>query len=282
MLTVETIKLLQQNESLLQASLELNSAFNSGRGIFAVPNDIGITDLESKLPRRRRARGLMQTSTFDAFKAYVEGHREDGACVFVSEEDMTASAVLNLGTPDAPGHADQRANLKLVSTAAFKALRDFTNHIRGDRPRTQVELAEFMEDWAGFFAFRDEAGAFLNPGAVIASVRRITIESAKKVETSAQQLSASQSTFDSIKATGAGDSLPTGITFTCESYRGLASRHFDLRLSVIAGEKAPGFLLRVVNPERHAEEMANEFKERINGLFGGALPVLVGEYAPGK
>jgi len=281
MLTVETLKLLQQYESLNRTSFELGKAMTD-RGILAVPNDIGITDLESKLPNRRRARGLMQTSTFDAFKGYVEAHREDGACIFVSENDMTASAVLNLGTPEAPGHADQRANLKLIPTVAFNVLVTFTSALLHGRPKTQVEVAEFMEDWTDYFAFKSESGVYLSPASVIASIRRITIESAKKVETSAQQLSASQSTFDSIKATGAGDALPTGITFTCEPYRGLESRTFDLRLSVIAGDKAPGFHLRMVTPERHTEEMANEFKDRVNGLFAGAMPVLVGEYTPSK
>lgn len=105
------------------------------------------------------------------------------------------------------------------------------------------------------------------------------------MESNAQQLSASLSAFESVKASSK-HTLPALIYYTTKPYADLQERVFVLRLSVTASEKGPVLTLRIKNLERHEEEMAEE----LGGLVQQAIdakteadpvPVLLGTYSKG-
>lgn len=239
----------------------------------ALPDHFKLHDLEPYMVLRRRARGAMSTNNIDDFLAYAKEHAETGAAVFVNATDMNAVAVLNLGTPELPGHADNRASCKLRSTAAFDALKAHT----GGRSLSQRQAAEFLEDWDSYVVCLNEAGMIANKQAVSA-IREITIEALAKVDSSEHSLSSSKSAFESVKAS-AKSPLPTQIRFICAPYTGIKERIFIARLGVMTGEKAPSITLRIINFETHIEEMAAEFASLIRDQ--STLPVFVGEYAKG-
>lgn len=244
----------------------------TGTGFVALPSDFKQHDLETFMPKRRRARGVMSTSAGPDFAQYVAAHAEEGACVFVDANEMQAVAVLNMGTPGNPGHTDNRAKLVLKRTAAYGALSAVVGH-----GVSQLKAAEFLEDWAEHIkCFNDEG--HVAPHKAIAAIRKLSIETMRKLESSEQSLSASKSAFESIQATSA-DPIPTTIYFKCEPYHGLTEREFVLRLGVLTGGDKPTIILRVVKQELHDEEMATEFAERVRGVLGADIPVMLGEYA---
>ena len=67
---------------------------------------------------------------------------------------MSAAAILNFGTTDAPGHCDSKATVKLDQTAPYTALLEIVN-----KRLTQRELAEFIEDWRSFITCWSEEDA---------------------------------------------------------------------------------------------------------------------------
>lgn len=239
--------------------------------VVPLPNDFSLNDLEKYMPQRRRLRGSMQTSTVGDFAHYVKANAETGAAVFVDPDTMSATAVLNLGTPPAPGHADNTAKLALRPTAAYKALCAVAN----GSALPQVTVAEFIEDWAPLIVCRN-GDDVLDRKKAIAAVRSITIEGLKRVQNTEQQLSASKSAFESVEAK-ADELLPTFIDFTAEPYHGLSSRTYVLRLGIRTGDK-PAIVLRVVNAEKHAEECAAELAHLVDDAMTGDLPVMLGAY----
>lgn len=241
--------------------------------LVALPNDFKIHDLENYLFARRRARGTMQTSIVADFAQYAATHKEDGASVFVEAVSMTAIAVLNLGTPAEPGHADNRAQLQLKKTAAYLAM----NHHASGQAHKQSAIAEFLEDWADHITCFNDEGEIGKPKA-IAAIRKVTIEAMRKIESSDQNLSASKSAFESVQATSS-DPLPTLIYFRCIPYAGLSERQFVMRLGVQTGGDKPAIILRVIKAELHAEEMANELAGLTRQALNNAMPVLIGEYS---
>lgn len=274
MLDKDAIKELSKAGAITAADEALAGAIDNGSsGIVALPNDFTMHDMEKSLPQRRRARGCMTTSLLPDFASYTNLHREPGASVFVDQDRMQAVAVLNLGDPTEPGHADNTAKFTARATAAYRAL---IQHANGQGHKQQV-LAEFIEDWAGTVECFNDAGPITGPKA-IAAVRKITIESLKKLENTEQQLGASRSAFESIQASST-EPLPTTIYFKCVPYQGLAERLFVLRLGVLTGNDKPTLNLRVVNQEKHAEEMAAELAQLVRDAIGDELPVLVGAYA---
>lgn len=244
-------------------------------GIFALPADFTVHDLEKHLPTRRRARGCMTTAVVKDFANYAENHAESGACVFVDQDNMQARAVLNLGTPAEPGHADNVAVLQPTKTAAMAAMM-FLN----GRGLAQNTAAEFFEDWPAQCRFFNDNSAEITAPKAIAAIRKITIESMRKLESEVGQLSASKSAFENVKASSGADPIPTIIYFTCEPYAGLQSREFVLRLGILASGDKPAISLRIVNLEQHQEEMAKELADKVKDAMGD-MPVLVGSYKVG-
>jgi len=259
--------------TLAQAITAADDALSVKVGaVTALPHDYSIHDLEKFLPNRRRARGTMATTSVVDFASYCENHKEEGACVFVNQDSMLAVAVLNLGVPDVPGHADNRAQLETKKTAAYNAMLN----VASGRALKQTEVAEFLEDWPAQIQCFNDQGPVTQPKAV-AAVRKITIEAMRKQESSEQQLSASKSAFESVQATSS-EPLPTTIYFTCVPYHGLQSRQFVMRLGVQTGGDKPAITLRVINAEQHAEEMASELVGLVAAEVGETMPVLIGQY----
>ncbi len=273
MLDKDAIKELAQAEAITAASKAVAGSFEAGKAIVALPSEFTVHDLEKNLPLRRRARGTMTTSNVAHFAEYVDRQNEPGAAVFVDQDAMTAVAVLNLGAPDEPGHADNIAKMVAKRMAAFTAL---LQHVNG-QGLAQAKAAEFMEDWPGYFKFFKEATE-ITPGQAIAAVRKLTVEAMRKLESTEQQLSATRSAFESVSATST-EPLPTTIYFNCVPYYGLRDRQFVLRLGVQTGGKDPAIVLRIVNKEQHEEEMAAELAELVaSSLDASGVPVMVGKY----
>jgi len=269
----ETLIALRENTAIAAAQTTLALAHQNTNDLTALPSDFKLHDLEQYLPNRRRARGTMTTSVLSSFAEYSQAHAELGASVFISPDNLKAVTVLNLGTPESPGHTDNRVTLELEKTAAYKALTGIAN----GSARSQKDIAEFMEDWQEHVQCFDDGGE-IKTSKAIAAVRKITIESMRKMESEEQSLSASKSAFESIQASSK-EPLPTVIYFQCEPYAGLEQRLFVLRLGVLTGEASPKVNLRIVKAEKHQEEMADELAALITReLLGDGIPVLLGSY----
>lgn len=275
MMSADAIKELRTDATVREARLSINDALN-GMAVVALPDDYAIHGLEKFLPTRMRARGAMTTSSIRDFASYVAAHSDIGATVFVDQDRMAATAVLNLGDPANPGHADDTATMTARRTAAYAALLAAVA-----TPLKQAAAAEFLEDW------RDTLLCFINDGELlptaraVAAVRRVTIESMRKVENSEGQLSASRSAFENIQATSGEAPLPSAIHFTCAPYHGLAERTFVLRFGVQTGGDKPTIVLRIAAAEQHAEEMAAELALLVGEAVGADIPCLLGAYRAG-
>jgi uncharacterized protein YfdQ (DUF2303 family) len=266
----QAIQLLQDGAAIKQASDAILGVTDAGA--VALPEQFKLHDLEPFMHNRRRMRGVMSTHALSDFATYVQNHAENGATVFVDADEMSATAVLNLGEPEAPGHTDNRAKVQLKKTAAYSALKVHTN----GQAISQTKAAELLEDWPGEIRCFNDQGDITQPKA-IAAIRKLSIESMRKLESSEQSLSASKSAFEQVQATSS-DPIPTTIYFTCEPYHGLESRQFVLRLGILTGGDKPSISLRIVKQELHDEEMANEFADLARQAIGSELPVLIGSY----
>jgi len=287
--TIESlVDVLHQHQQINAAAAAMASAPDTSQAVAALPEEFKLHDLERYQPTRRRMAGTYTTRNIQPFADFVAQHADAGATVFVDADEMTAVAVLDLGTIAAPGHADHRAKLTPKRTAAYTALRKII-----DFGKSQREIAEFFEDWNGiaqlqFFAEDTPdgtSGEEIPLRRAIGALRNVDIKVETGMESNAQQLSASLSAFESVKASSK-HTLPALIHYTTKPYGDLQERIFILRLSVMASEKGPVLTLRIKNLERHEEEMAEE----LGGLVQQAIdakteadpvPVLLGTYSKG-
>ncbi len=271
MFDATAIEKLSEAEAISAAASATEAGLHTG--LVALPSDFTVHDLEKHQEHRRRARGVMGTSVIADFATYVLQHKEEGATVFIDPDAMTATAVLNLGTPDAPGHADNIAKLGLKRTAAYAALRN----IATGAGHKQATMAEFFEDWPSELQFYNDDGHIAAPKA-IAAIRKVTIESLRKLESTEQSLSASKSSFESVAATS-NEPIPTTIYFNCVPYADLQARTFVMRLTIGTGGDKPTIGLRIVKQEEHDEDMARELAGLVVAAVPGT-PALIGKYTP--
>ena len=236
----------------------------------AIPHDFKVEDLEQFMPTRRRAAGLMTTPFINDFVAYVEQHKQDGCAIFVDADQMRGQAVLDLGTPTAPGHCANTAALTPKATAAFASLKSVI-----ERQRNQKDTAEWLEDWAPILKAQAD-GQEIDIRKAIQAVRSITIEGLNKIHHEEQSLSATRSAFESVKASSE-ETLPSHFLFKCKPYPDLTEREFVLRLSVLTDGK-PMLVLRPMAWESVIEEMATEFANDIRAAVENTVPVLIGTY----
>lgn len=258
-------------KSIDQAAAAFITGVTSGWGSVALPQDFKLHDLEAYLPTRRRARGTMSTPYINDFVAYVLQHQDNGCSIFVDASSMSAVAVLDLGTPQEPGHCGHKAKLAPRRTAAYQALLDVC-----DGQKTQKELAEWLEDWSVILEASAD-GVPIDIRKAITAVRNITIEGMAKASHVEESLSASRSTFESVKASS-DQGLPTHFTIACQPYADLPERDFALRMSVLTDASKPRMQLRIQRLEQHTEEMALELVHDIRTAVGDAVPVLIGTY----
>ena len=259
---------IDQVNTHLQLARPIDGEYITAAGI---PDDFKIEDLEQFMPTRRRAAGLMTTPFINDFVSYVEEHKQDGCTIFVDADQMQGRAVLDLGTPTAPGHCANIAALAPKATAAFTSLKSVI-----ERQRNQKDTAEWLEDWVNHLTAQAD-GKEIDMRKAIQAVRSITIEGLNKIHHEEQSLSASRSAFESVKASSE-ETLPSHFLFKCKPYPDLKEREFVLRLSVLTDGK-PMLILRPMAWETAVEEMATEFATDIRKAVENKVPVLIGTYS---
>jgi uncharacterized protein YfdQ (DUF2303 family) len=223
----------------------------------------------------------MRTLSLTDFCAFVQTYAQPGACVFVEQKALEATAVLNLGTYVDPGHGDNLAILKAEPTAAYKALLAASS-----AALSQTAAAEFLEDWADCVSCLSATDTLIPTSKAIAAVRKLTIESLRKVESDQQSLRATTSTFEDVQAKSA-DPLPAQVVFKCTPALFLGPREFVLRFGVQTGGREPAILLRMVKREQHEQAMAEEMQSLLAESLKpetaeGSEPigVAIGSYKP--
>lgn len=231
-----------------------------GADAVALPENFRIHDLEKFNLNRFRFRGALSTASIDDFTRYSKDLADEGTRCFIDADNMRAVSVLNLGTIDEPGHADNTATLKLKKTAPFSALLS----VNGER-NSQKSLAEWIEDWADYLVGFDANGDTIQATKAAAAVRKITIEANQTADFEDNDFSGKRSLMESVEAK-TKDIMPVAFEFKCVPFEGLKERPFKLRLSIITGDR-PVLVLRIIQLEAVQEEMANEFRDLLVEKF---------------
>ncbi|WLH85999.1 YfdQ family protein [Pseudomonas sp. FP2338] len=239
-----------------------------------LPESAKIFDLERFQAGRSRFRGTYSTHSLADFSAYVVERAALGARGFIDQDAMSCVLLFNLGTADVPGHADDRAVLKLKPTAGYTAAQQI-----GGRGISQKDLSDWIEDWHQYLTPVDEAGNAIPVAKAIAAVRTITIKASSESETNVGETSASRSAMDQIEARSK-ETLPVSLQFSTIPFEGLTEQQISLRLSVITSGSQPVLKLRWVGEEVQREDIAQEFKTVLQDKIGEAATLSLGAFDP--
>ncbi|WP_443701181.1 DUF2303 family protein, partial [Pseudomonas sp.] len=187
---------------------------------------------------------------------------------------MSCLVMFNIGDAANPGHADDRAALKLKPTAGYKAVREI-----GGRTLSQRELSDWIEDWNASLTAVGEDLQDISIVKAIAAVRTITIKASSESDHTVRETGASRSAMDAIEASSK-ETLPTSLVFSVVPFEGLSVREIVLRISVITSGAQPALKLRWIGEEVQREEIAQEFKSVLEAQVGEAAKLALGTFSP--
>lgn len=217
--------------------------------VVALPENYVLHSLEEYNEHRDRFRGKFVTNTVASFAAYFDRAETP---IFVDPDNVTANCIFDLGNEESPEHCQHTAKLKLDCTAAYTAFLQATGRDMGQR-----KTAEFFEDWAENVTGLNKAGEVIGVESLIATVRQMDVEAAKKSSSVVADHSESRSDFEKIEAKSDVGEMPAIVVFKCKPYEDLEAREFRCRLRV--RPNGPDFNLARVSPETDDEEIAKEF-----------------------
>lgn len=238
-----------------------------------LPEGAKVLDLEKYQALRSRFRGTFSTHSLADFSAYVVDRAGAGARGFINQDEMSCILLFNLGDTIMPGHADDRAVLKLKATAGYTAVQ----RVAGER-LAQKDLSDWIEDWHQYLTPVDAEGNPIPVAKAIAAVRTITIKATSESENTVGDTSASRSAMDQIEARSK-ETLPTALLFNVIPFEGLIEQQITLRISVITSGSAPVLKLRWVGEEVQREAIAQEFKAVLEDKIGSAAKLSLGSFA---
>lgn len=239
-----------------------------------LPEGTKVIDLEKYQAGRSRFRGVLSTNSLVDFSAYVKERAIEGARGFIDQDEMTCTLIFNLGTNVTPGHADDRAVLRLKPSAGYKAVQSIPG-----RALSQKDLSDWIEDWNASLSATDEAGQAMSIAKAIAAVRTITIKASSESDHAVSETRTSRSAMDQIEAISK-ETLPASLVFSVVPYEGLSVRNITLRVSLITSGAQPMLKLRWIGEEVQREEIAQEFKSVLDAQIGTATQLTLGTFDP--
>ncbi|WP_367239051.1 DUF2303 family protein [Pseudomonas fulva] len=237
-----------------------------------VPDSSTVIDLERFQLHRSRFRGTYSTHSLVDFGAYVVERAAADARGFIDQDAMTCAVLFNLGTPELPGHADDRAVLRLKPSAAFAAVQAICG-----QALVQKAMSDWIEDWHQHLVATDENGAVMSIAKAIAAVRTITVKASSESDHAVGETRASRSAMDSIEASSK-ETLPAWLDFKVIPFEGLGEQTIRLRVSVLTGGSQPQLKLRWLGEEAQREAIAQEFKQVLEGKVGDAAKLVLGSF----
>lgn len=237
-----------------------------------VPDSATVIDLERFQAGRSRFRGTYSTHSLADFTAYVVERAASDAKGFIDQDAMSCVVLFNIGTPANPGHADDRAVLRLKASAAFAAVQAV-----GGQALNQKAMSDWIEDWHQHLVATAEDGTGMSIAKAIAAVRTITVKASSESDHAVGETRASRSTMDQIEASSK-ETLPAWLDFKVIPFEGLGEQVIRLRVSIITSGAQPVLKLRWIGEEAQREEIAQEFKAVLEEKVGTAAVLSLGTF----
>lgn len=266
-LSKEAIELIQEN-AVAAAGIQLPALGQ----VAVLPQNFNVVDLERYQACRNRFRGTYATHSLADYSTYIVERAAPAARGFIDQDNMSCIVLFNIGTAEEPGHADDRAVLRLKASAAFAAVQAVCG-----QSLVQKAMSDWIEDWNQHLSATDENGQTMTISKAIAAVRTITVKASSESDHAVGETRASRSTMDQIEASSK-ETLPAWLDFKVIPFEGLGEQVIRLRVSVITGGSQPVLKLRWIGEEAQREAIAQEFKEVLEAKVGSSAKLALGTF----
>lgn len=252
-----------------------------------IPNGFDLVNLDKYQERPSRKRGHFHTPSLDDFRSYVErevehmrANNDDIApAVFISEEKLTARAILDYGLNDRPGHCDHVAKFVLKLNEEFKLIRDAHK-----KWMPQLEFVNFLDDLNAYIHhLSDSDGEEIELKKGFQALRKIKFSATAETEIEETDYAKRQTGLAAIAVrSGHETNLPARVVFALHPSPDLDLMDIEARLRIRQDGSNVMISLDIIMLEKTMQCMMQAFRDKvIQQLEGLGVDVYVGEYQVG-
>jgi uncharacterized protein YfdQ (DUF2303 family) len=249
-----------------------------------VPEGFEIVSLDKYRDHPSRKRGLFATSSLIDFHNYIQrevehmlANNDDIApAVFISEEKLTARAILDYGLNDRPGHCDHVAKFALKLNEEFKLIRDANK-----KWLSQLEFVNFLDDLTAYIHhLSDSDGEEIELKKGFQALRKIKFSATAETEIEESDYAKRQTGLAAISVkTGHETNLPARVVFALYPSPDLDLMEIEARLRIRQDGSNVMISLDIILLEKTLQCMMQAFRDKvIEQLDGLGVDVYVGEY----
>lgn len=270
----------QENQAINYEFANTYADQNVGENAVILHKDFDVRSTEATQPFRSRFRGAFSTLDIASFFEYVKTRTaEEGAethRTFIHAEQpqhqLAATTVLNFGSYNLPGHADDRAELVLRRDPLFSSFVDKT-----ESWSTATDFAEVLEDFLGtaeIEAFND--GETIGFAKSIVGIRNAKIDRNSSSTLNTGALNYEQSDMEKIAIQAQAQILPTEFSYKTGLYLGLDEQVIKFRVVTRFEEKENGgtkvfYRLKAIGLLGHYLTAAKYFEDLVEAQLDNTL-----------
>ena len=237
-----------------------------------LPAGCQVHDLEKLLPRPVRRRSTFSSQRLRSFLEYLAEFASPGeTVVFANEEGDAAQAIIDYGSNANPGWGSHRAHLEMFKTPEFEAVEALC-----ERPRTQREFVEWLEDWSHLVRLATASEEWLSVTDAIKSVRAVKMSALAEIVSKEADFETTKSALEQISAKSENGELPATIRAELQVYHDTSALDIKVRVSIVTTQKEPAFRFRIVGLEAIKDEVTLEIASLIQKGAPSGVPVYVG------
>ncbi len=219
-------------------------------------------------------KALFKTEFLDDFIQYVSKHADEESTLFINPDNMSAKAIIDLGTTTDPkwGHHTALATLKKIP--AYEQLLEDNDFFF-----TQQGFIDFAEDRKDNIAFIDIDGGRLCHTTTIKTLRTLKVTANREADQTVGNYAATRSALESIEVTAGNQQLPYGFIFTTIPYSGFEPVKLTAQLRSINDDKSIRLKFRIQQLEVIKAAIAEEFKEKLlDKMFNENITAYIAEF----
>jgi len=269
------IEQIQVSANIPELINQFNSADRHNPKVL-VPENFKVQSLEKFMSQPQRHRFEFNTTDINSFIVYADDNGTSASILLVDADVSTklaARCIVDCGTELEPMHKEHTATVEMKALAAYKA---FLNN--ADEPMSQKDVSEFIEDWSDHITVFDREGVLMNNAQGAASLRDLTIESARDANSKVGDFGESMTVSERIEAKNQ-EQIPATIDFECTPFGGFSEQSLTYRVGILTGGSKPMVNLRPIQLETMQEMIAQEFCERMtNELAHTDIKIYMGSF----
>lgn len=243
-------------------------------GAVLVPDGYKLESLERFSDNPWRHRGTFQAQAINPFAEYVglNSHAADTS-IFLNEDTLSAVAILDRGTPLAPGWGEHKAVLKLKKSPEWAALEEAAKSAF-----KQADLIDFLTEWQDFLTFSstgiDADWTPLTKAQAIVALRKLKTS----LERQAEHVEHDQQRSKTVFERAAIDSSPPPLMrWTGRPADELEERQVTILL-VYLPQDPPLIKLRIIGKDRLMQSVGQEFKDLVAGRITTDISIHLGSF----